>query len=193
MDELTAIVETITTEIDTLGRLWMDYGKQAGGFNPESGALYGRIQFTRTKVLDYVAMLAAGRDAERYRKLSAAPMITDERIWEMWREANNVHTVEVDMAFARMIEEEAVGLEREQAAPYIAHLERRCAELAARLDLAGLYSPTPAELAAAEREACAAVCEARAEAYRSTKAPGWFEVDHECTQCAAAIRARSEL
>ena len=65
-----AIIETITAELDALGRLWMDYGKQAGGFNPESGALYGSIQFTRTKVLDYVAMLAV--DAKRYRKLSAA-------------------------------------------------------------------------------------------------------------------------
>lgn len=43
-----------------------------------------------------------------------------------------------------------------------------------------------------EREACAAACESRAEAYRSTQAPGWHEVDHECTQCAAAIRARSQ-
>ena len=56
--EPAAIIETIKAELDTLGRLWMDYGKQAGGFNPESGALYGQIQFTRTKVLDYVAMLA---------------------------------------------------------------------------------------------------------------------------------------
>lgn len=40
-------------------------------------------------------------------------MLTEERIWQLWREANNVHTVEVDMAFARMIEEEAVKQERE--------------------------------------------------------------------------------
>lgn len=32
-------------------------------------------------------------------------------------------------------------------------------------------------------------CDERAKAYRDTKAPGWFDVDHECTQCAAAIRA----
>lgn len=30
--------------------------------------------------------------------------MTDERIWQLWREANNVHSVEVDMAFARLIE-----------------------------------------------------------------------------------------
>lgn len=41
-----------------------------------------------------------------------------------------------------------------------------------------------------EREECAKTCEDRATAYRSTRAPGWHEVDHECTQCAAAIRAR---
>lgn len=79
MAETAAISETIKTELDTLARLWMDYGKQAGGFNPESGALYGQIQFTRTKVLDYVAMLAA--EAERYRKLSAA----SEADQEFWR------------------------------------------------------------------------------------------------------------
>lgn len=56
--EAAEIIATIKTELDVLGRLWMDYGKQAGGFNPESGALYGQIQFTRTKVLDYVAMLS---------------------------------------------------------------------------------------------------------------------------------------
>jgi hypothetical protein len=61
--EPTAIIETIKTELDRLGRLWMDYGKQAGGFNPESGALYGQIQFTRTKVLDYVSMLATPTSA----------------------------------------------------------------------------------------------------------------------------------
>lgn len=44
-----------------------------------------------------------------------------------------------------------------------------------------------------EREACAAACESRAKAYRSTQAPGWHEVDHECTQCAAAIRARTAV
>lgn len=43
-----------------------------------------------------------------------------------------------------------------------------------------------------EREACARACEERGESYRSTKAPGWREVDHESTQCAAAIRQRGE-
>ena len=41
-------------------------------------------------------------------------------------------------------------------------------------------------LAATER--AAKKCEERATAYRTTRAPGWHEVDHECTQCAAAIR-----
>lgn len=47
-------------------------------------------------------------------------------------------------------------------------------------------------LLAARRDAleeAAKACEDRARAYREAKAPGWFEVDHECTQCAAAIRA----
>jgi hypothetical protein len=42
--------------------------------------------------------------------------MTDERIWELWREANNIHTVEVDMSFARLIEAEAIKLEREACA-----------------------------------------------------------------------------
>ena len=40
-------------------------------------------------------------------------------------------------------------------------------------------------------EDAAKICEARAKAYRDTQAPGWEEVDHECTQCATAIRQRS--
>lgn len=44
--------------------------------------------------------------------------------------------------------------------------------------------------AATERatERTAKLCEQRADAYRSTNAPGWHGVVHECTQCAAAIR-----
>ena len=41
----------------------------------------------------------------------------------------------------------------------------------------------------AATERAAKLCEERAAAYRSTNAPGWHSVDHECTQCAAAIRA----
>lgn len=59
-----AIIETITKELDALGRLWMDYGKLPGGFSPESGSLYGSIQFTRTKLLDYVRMLATASAAQ---------------------------------------------------------------------------------------------------------------------------------
>lgn len=43
----------------------------------------------------------------------------------------------------------------------------------------------------AATERAAKECEERAAAYRSTNAPGWHSVDHECTQCAAAIRASS--
>ncbi|VTU25161.1 hypothetical protein H4CHR_01539 [Variovorax sp. PBS-H4] len=73
-----AIVETIKTELDALGRLWMDYGKQAGGFNTESGTLYGQIQFTRAKVLDYVAMLATPQPA-------AQSAVSDEQIMDACR------------------------------------------------------------------------------------------------------------
>ena len=38
-------------------------------------------------------------------------------------------------------------------------------------------------------EEAAKKCEERGRAYRDCKAPGWFEVDHESSQCAAAIRA----
>lgn len=63
---------------------------------------------------------------------------------------------------------------------------------------------TPEELAAFRREWCEDIwqasrqqmageavraCEERARSYREARAPGWFEVDHECAQCAAAIRA----
>lgn len=40
----------------------------------------------------------------------------------------------------------------------------------------------------AATEHAAKCCESRADAYRSTNAPGWHDVVHECTQCAAAIR-----
>lgn len=40
----------------------------------------------------------------------------------------------------------------------------------------------------AATERAAKMCEERATAYRTTRAPGWHEVDHECAQCAAAIR-----
>lgn len=36
-------------------------------------------------------------------------------------------------------------------------------------------------------QAAIKACESRAKAYRETRAPGWVEVEHECTQCAAAI------
>jgi hypothetical protein len=39
--------------------------------------------------------------------------ITDERLWELWRQAGNMHSVEVDLAFGRLVAEEAVRLERE--------------------------------------------------------------------------------
>ena len=39
-----------------------------------------------------------------------------------------------------------------------------------------------------ERRRCIRVCEERGAAYRKTRAPGWFEVDHETAQCAAGIR-----
>lgn len=40
----------------------------------------------------------------------------------------------------------------------------------------------------AATERAAKQCEQRADAYRSTNAPGWHNVVHECTQCVAAIR-----
>lgn len=89
--EADQIVTTIKTELDALGRLWMNYGKQAGGFNPESGALYGQIQFTRNKVLDYLAMLAPPPPAS---PSEGGP--TDEQFWEWWRATNkDVHTGDI--------------------------------------------------------------------------------------------------
>lgn len=44
--------------------------------------------------------------------------------------------------------------------------------------------------AALVAEECAKECEARGRNYREAKAPGWFEVDHEADQNAAAIRAK---
>jgi len=44
------------------------------------------------------------------------PPITDERLWELWRQAGNMHTVEVDLAFGRLVAEEAVKQEREACA-----------------------------------------------------------------------------
>ncbi len=43
-----------------------------------------------------------------------------------------------------------------------------------------------------ERERCAQACEARGRAYRKNRSPGWYEVDHETAQCAAAIRSLSK-
>lgn len=42
--------------------------------------------------------------------------MTDEEIWEMWRESFDVHSMEVDMAFARKIEQAAIKAERERFA-----------------------------------------------------------------------------
>ena len=41
---------------------------------------------------------------------------------------------------------------------------------------------------AEQRERDAEVCEERAMRYRVAQAPGWECVEHECLQCAAAIR-----
>jgi hypothetical protein len=40
--------------------------------------------------------------------------LSDERLWELWRQAENIHTVEVDLSFGRLVAEEAVKLERER-------------------------------------------------------------------------------
>ena len=45
--------------------------------------------------------------------MSNLPTITDERLWELWRQADNMHSIEVDLAFGRLVAEEAVRLERE--------------------------------------------------------------------------------
>jgi hypothetical protein len=42
--------------------------------------------------------------------------MTDEEIWAMWRESLDVHSMEVDMAFARKIEQAAIKAEREACA-----------------------------------------------------------------------------
>ena len=41
------------------------------------------------------------------------PPITDARLWELWRQADNMDTVEFNVAFGRLVAEEAVRLERE--------------------------------------------------------------------------------
>lgn len=55
-------------------------------------------------------------------------MLTNERIWELWREAN-VNSMEGDMEFARLVEEEAVRLEREAAKPLIYAAEKALHEM----------------------------------------------------------------
>ena len=42
--------------------------------------------------------------------------------------------------------------------------------------------------AEAMRERAAQACEERGAAYRRTQAAGWVDTEHECRQCAAAIR-----
>ena len=44
--------------------------------------------------------------------MAELPPLTDERLWELWRQAENIHTVEVDLAFGRLVAEEAVKQER---------------------------------------------------------------------------------
>ena len=45
--------------------------------------------------------------------MSNLPTITDARLWELWRQADNMDTVEFNVAFGRLVAEEAVRLERE--------------------------------------------------------------------------------
>lgn len=45
--------------------------------------------------------------------------MTDERLWELWRQAQEDCTVEVDLAFGRLVAEEAVKQERERCAALV--------------------------------------------------------------------------